>query len=68
MSSVAAIITTAKDIPSTDFFNTHGRFHALSCKVDFERNGRDFSPTGYSSRSSVKYKEYVPKSPPPNTA
>src|SRR3954466_8396520 len=23
MSSVAAIITTAKDIPSTDFFNTH---------------------------------------------
>jgi hypothetical protein len=26
MSSVAAIINTAKDIPSTDFFNTHEMF------------------------------------------
>jgi hypothetical protein len=36
MSSVAAIITTAKDIPSTDFFNTHRLLHALSGKVDSE--------------------------------
>jgi hypothetical protein len=29
MSSVAAIINTAKDIPSTDFFNTHGILQQL---------------------------------------
>ena len=29
MSSVAAIITTAKDIPSTDFFNTHAWLQQL---------------------------------------
>jgi len=33
MSSVAAIINTAKDIPSTDFFNTHRRSRSLTARI-----------------------------------
>src|SRR3954464_8378025 len=40
MSSVAAIITTAKDIPSTDFFNTHAWFRESGVERIFISDNR----------------------------